>query len=136
MRRQLLIPWRWVRVAHRVGVALAPLPLSAPGPGRSRRRPPAKTWTAPKTPWGDPDISGVWTSDGVRGIPMQRPAEFAGRRELSEEEFAKKVERDEQTRKAAENAEGAFRNDGAWLKRIVPPDLAHHRAGRRPHSRR
>ena len=92
-------------------------------PPRRRRRPghaakpAARTWTAPKTPWGDPDIQGVWTSDSVRGIPTQRPAELAGKAELSDEEFAKKVERDEQTRKTAENAEGAFRNDGAWLQR-------------------
>jgi curli biogenesis system outer membrane secretion channel CsgG len=22
-----------------------------------------KTWSAPKTPWGDPDLQGTWTSD-------------------------------------------------------------------------
>ncbi|PWT84339.1 MAG: hypothetical protein C5B57_05025 [Blastocatellia bacterium] len=74
-----------------------------------------KAWTAPKTPWGDPDIQGVWTSDSVRGIPLQRPAELAGKAELSEEEFAKKVQGDQRTRKQAEDAEGAFRNDGSWL---------------------
>jgi len=97
-------------------VALTTFPLSAQGQAGVKKAP-AKAWTAPKTPWGDPDISGVWTSDSVRGIPTQRPAELAGKAELSDEEFAKKVARDEQTRKAAENAEGAFRNDGAWLKR-------------------
>ena len=75
----------------------------------------AKPWTAPKTPWGDPDVQGVWTSDGVIGIPMQRPDTFAGRSELSDEEYAKKVERDAQTRTRAENAVGSFRNDNAWL---------------------
>jgi hypothetical protein len=75
------------------------------------------TWTAPKTSWGDPDLQGVWTSDSVRGIPMERPAELAGKTELSDEEFAAKVKRDEETRERAENAEGAFRNDGAWLKK-------------------
>jgi hypothetical protein len=75
------------------------------------------TWTAPKTSWGDPDLEGVWTSDSVRGIPMERPAELAGKTELSDEEFAAKVKRDEETRARAENAEGAFRNDGAWLKK-------------------
>jgi len=77
----------------------------------------AKVWTAPKTPWGDPDIEGVWTSDSVRGIPMERPANLAGKAELTDEEFAAKVKRDEETRKNAEDAEGAFRNDGAWLKK-------------------
>src|SRR6185503_3960176 len=80
-------------------------------------KPAARAWTAPKTPWGDPDIQGVWTSDSVRGIPTQRPAELAGKAELSDAEFKAKVERDTRTRTTAENAEGAFRNDGAWLLR-------------------
>jgi hypothetical protein len=77
----------------------------------------AKTFVLGKTPWGDPDIQGVWTSDSVRGIPTQRPANLAGKAELSDEEFADKAKRDEQTRVNAEKAEGAFRNDGAWLKK-------------------
>jgi hypothetical protein len=27
----------------------------------------AKTWTQPKTPWGDPDLQGTWTSDDCIG---------------------------------------------------------------------
>ena len=76
----------------------------------------AKTgWTAPKTPWGHPDISGTWTSDGAIGIPRERPDTFAGRTELTDEEYNAKVTRDEATRKRAENAVGSFRNDNAWL---------------------
>jgi hypothetical protein len=66
-------------------------------------------------PWGHPDISGVWTSDGVIGIPLQRPDQFAGRAELTDGEFADKVKRDAETRERAENAIGSFRNDNAWL---------------------
>jgi hypothetical protein len=94
-------------------VSLTAVPLNAQSP--ATKTPVKKTWTATRTPWGDPDIQGVWTSDSVRGIPTQRPAELAGKAELSEEEYSKKVSRDEQTRKQAEAAEGAFRNDGAWL---------------------
>jgi hypothetical protein len=110
-----LLSYRWALMAGIAGLSL----VAAPASGQTQAsKPTAKTtkaWTAPKTPWGDPDIEGVWTSDSVRGIPLQRPAELAGKAELSEEEFAKKVERDQQTRKQAEDAEGAFRNDGAWL---------------------
>src|SRR5437764_85487 len=60
-----------------------------------------KAFVPPKTPWADPDIQGVWTSDSVRGIPMERPANLAGKAELSDEEYAQKVARDEQTRKTA-----------------------------------
>ena len=76
-----------------------------------------KVWTAPKTPWGDPDLQGTWTTDSAFGIPLQRPAQFAGRAELNEDEFAQKSERDSRTRTAAENAVGSFRGDGAWLTR-------------------
>jgi hypothetical protein len=91
---------------------------------------PAKPFTMPKTPWGDPDISGVWTSDAAIGIPMQRPDTFGGRAELNDEEFAAKLTRDAQTRTRAENAIGSFRNDNAWLVKsfrqtsliVDPPD--------------
>src|SRR5689334_6625471 len=70
---------------------------------------------SPKTPWGDPDISGVWTSDAAIGIPLQRPDRFNGRAELTDQEFKEKEQRDAQTRQRAENAIGSFRNDNAWL---------------------
>ena len=105
-----------IPLAAALALAVAPVVAQTPAV-----KAPAKTATnvrgPPNTPWGDPDISGVWTSDSVRGIPMERPANLAGKAELSDEEFAAKVKRDEQTRTTAENAEGAFRNDGAWLKK-------------------
>ncbi len=40
--------------------------------------PPApKNWAQTKTPWGDPDIQGTWTSDDCIGTPMNRPATSA-----------------------------------------------------------
>jgi hypothetical protein len=35
-------------------------------------------YTVPKTPWGDPDLQGVWSSDDTSGIPMSRPMNVAG----------------------------------------------------------
>src|SRR5215471_13058495 len=83
-----------------------------------------------KTAWGDPDISGVWTSDAAIGIPMQRPDRFNGRAELTDEEFRDKEKADAARRTNAENAIGSFRNDNAWLNKsyrqtsliIDPPD--------------
>jgi hypothetical protein len=48
---------------------------------------------------------------------MQRPDQFAGRADLTDEEFKAKVERDTDTRKRALNAAGSFAGDGAWLDR-------------------
>jgi hypothetical protein len=51
-----------------------------------------------KTPWGDPDLQGTWSSDDLRGVPMQRPDEFAGRAELSDEEFSKRLSTNQESR--------------------------------------
>jgi hypothetical protein len=37
-------------------------------------------WTAPKTPWGEPDLQGWLTNLNLNGVPFERPDEFAGRR--------------------------------------------------------
>ena len=42
----------------------------------------------PKTPWGAPDLQGVWTSDDLHDVPMQRPAKYGTRRFLTEQEWA------------------------------------------------
>ena len=39
----------------------------------------AKAWTQGRTPWGDPDLQGVWTSDSENGVPFERPEQFAGK---------------------------------------------------------
>jgi hypothetical protein len=43
-----------------------------------------------RTPWGQPDLQGTWSSDDVRGIPLQRPEEFGTRAELTDEEFVER----------------------------------------------
>jgi hypothetical protein len=40
----------------------------------------AKNWVAPKTPWGDPDIQGNFTTKDEANTPFERPQEWAGRR--------------------------------------------------------
>src|SRR5205809_8086244 len=46
----------------------------------------AATYTPPKTPWGDPDLQGVYDYQSM--IPMQRPAQFAGRATMTDAELA------------------------------------------------
>ena len=43
-------------------------------------------WTAPSTPWGDPDLQGIWDFRTI--TPMERPAELAGKPVLTAEEAA------------------------------------------------
>src|SRR4029450_11198022 len=60
--------------------------------------PPRGTYVAPRTPWGDPDIAGVFTNSDESGIPFERPDEFAGRRveDVSPAELAKLVQQRQQ----------------------------------------
>jgi len=46
----------------------------------------AKSWIAPRTPDGQPDLQGVWTNSTL--TPLERPAQFAGKPVLSEQEAA------------------------------------------------
>jgi hypothetical protein len=41
---------------------------------------PAQKFTAPRTPWGDPDISGDFSNKYELGTPFEQPAEYRGRR--------------------------------------------------------
>ncbi len=41
-----------------------------------------------KTPWGEPDLQGLWTSEPELGVPFERPTEFGERQTLTEAEFA------------------------------------------------
>jgi hypothetical protein len=39
----------------------------------------AQTYTPPKTPWGHPDLQGIYSNDDETGTPMERPAQFEGK---------------------------------------------------------
>ena len=43
-------------------------------------RPAAASWTAARTPWGDPDLQGTYTNTYEDGTPLERPDQFAGRK--------------------------------------------------------
>jgi len=39
-----------------------------------------KNWKPARTPWGDPDLTGVYSNSDEAGIPFEKPAQFEGRR--------------------------------------------------------
>src|SRR6188768_2903123 len=53
----------------------------------------AGAYSAPRTPWGDPDLQGMWPIDKLNETPVQRSESFGDRRYLTDEEFAERVER-------------------------------------------
>ena len=87
----------------------------------------AKAWTPPKTPWGDPDLQGTYTSDDCIGTPMSRPANLGEKRYYTEEELAqaeariaRQAENDKQQFVAA-NAPVSVNPPGHWGERARRP---------------
>jgi len=52
--------------------------------------------TPPRTPWGDPDLQGIWTGSTL--TPLERPKNFAEKEFLTEEEAAALEQRADQNR--------------------------------------
>src|SRR6185369_1754549 len=46
-------------------------PQATPAKTAAPAKPATKVWSAPKTPWGDPDLQGVWND--ATSTPLQRP---------------------------------------------------------------
>jgi len=65
----------------------------------------AKKYTAPRTPWGHPDLQGVWNNN--TSTPLERPTELAGKAELTDEEAEELTEKQQATRENRDSREGA-----------------------------
>lgn len=50
-----------------------------------------RNWKPARTPWGDPDLTGVYSNSEESGIPFEKPAEFGNRRleDITPAELAK-----------------------------------------------
>jgi hypothetical protein len=103
------------------GLAAAPADAQVPDAAKTARAPKSGAWQTPRTPWGDPDLQGTWTTDSAYAIPLQRPDKYAGRADLTDEEFNAKVEEDTKRQKRAltigDGSIGAISEDAAWLTR-------------------
>jgi hypothetical protein len=69
-------------------VALVTLPVIGQAPAAKAKAKTTKAYIPPKTPWGDPDLEGVWP--GNMGVPMQRNAKLGERSTLTDEEYQAK----------------------------------------------
>jgi hypothetical protein len=67
-------------------------------------------WAVPRTPWGDPDLEGIWPSNEMLGTPLERLANFGDRNALTEDEFAA---RQTQSQRQAETDAEQFVNTQA-----------------------
>ena len=77
-----------------VGQTQTPVPKApdaaapSPKPARTTAKQP---WTPPRTPWGDPDLEGLWPGTDFVGVPLERAAAFGTRNELTDAEFAARL---------------------------------------------
>src|SRR5512138_763202 len=97
-----------------IGAASFPtLPAAGQAKGSAESQAAARTdpkWASPVTAWGHPDLQGIWTTDDMRGIPQQRPAEFGTRAYLTDDEFAARIaQRDKARATQDRGASGTFR---------------------------
>ena len=95
-------------MAHAVGYLVVIAALSVP----------VAAQTGPRTPWGDPDIQGTWTTDDTIGVPIQRPPALGNKLFLTDEDLAQQAARQAEARRAAQAAAPA----GAASAPIAPPD--------------
>ncbi len=68
-------------------VSLAPVRVAGQAPrAAANASSVTKTWTPPRTPWGHPDLQGVWANNNA--TPLERPKELAGKQFLTDAELA------------------------------------------------
>jgi len=67
-----------------------------------------KTWTPPRTPWGDPDLTGIWNN--ATSTPLQRPGQVESKQVLTDEEAAD-FERKRQQEQDKDNREATARGN-------------------------
>ncbi len=91
-----------------IGIAFA-MVVPAAGQTQPAAKAPAKaakTYTPPKTAWGDPELQGNFTNKDESGIPFERPNEFEGKKidDVADAELAELIK--ERASQAAQRAPG------------------------------
>ena len=70
-----------------------------------------------KTPWGDPDLRGMWPVDSVGGLPLQRPTQMGERFLLTDAEVKVRDEAMERQREApAKETKSGKLGMGNWVE--------------------
>jgi hypothetical protein len=75
-------------------------------------------YVAPKTPWGDPDLNGVWPDIDMVRVPVQRAPQYGNRLFMTPDEHAalEKREQEQIVRMASDGAGGATGAPGWWVE--------------------
>ena len=97
------------------------------GPVFAQRAVADDTFVAPRTPWGDPDLQGLWTNTTT--TPLERPTSLEGKDVLSDEERAAL---DEENAPGIDAVQGVGAYNNFWMEQgyvfeqtslvVDPPD--------------
>ena len=109
-------------VAVTIAVVSRPVSVVAQtsqAPGSRREAPARRAYSPAHTPWGDPDISGVYTNNDESLIPFERPAQFEGRRleDVTPAELEARARSDQRGRPSQS---GEFRSPIHWFENFFP----------------
>jgi hypothetical protein len=82
----------------------------------------ARTYTPPRTPWGDPEIAGVFTNNDESLIPFERPAQFEGRKleDITPSELEQLRDERSDQREEADRNRAEFRSPIHWFENFFP----------------
>ena len=76
-----------------------------------------RSYQPKRTAWGDPDLRGMWPTDSIGGMPLQRPAEMGERVLLSDEEMkARDKLMDQWRHAAADEIKSNHLGSGNWVE--------------------
>ena len=83
-------------------------------------------WRAPRTPWGHPDLQGIFTTDDMNSVPVSRPKAQMDRDTLTPEEFLARASSDEAQKFSAVNVDSFLRNERGtrtfgWTSLVIDP---------------
>src|SRR5581483_9009885 len=94
--------------------------MLCPAGAQQAKQPAAgKNYTPPKTPWGEPDLRGMWPLNHLIATPFQRPPQFGDRRLMTDEEFAAAQTRAEGRNKRFESGAIPQADSGTEVLRLT-----------------
>jgi hypothetical protein len=90
--------------------------------GESSRTGSGSKWVAPRTPWGHPDLQGIW--DTASGIPLERPKDLGDKAVLTADEIAARQAQAASRQQEQEKKAAAVRQSAAAAAELTPAQLA------------
>jgi hypothetical protein len=114
---------RRIIVSFAVVIAIAAVCLRESTQGQARAAADThRTYSAPRTPWGDPDLQGAFTNSDESLIPMERPDSLKGRRlaDITPAELAALNQQRNEERIEADKQRWELRSPLHWFENHDP----------------